>query len=179
MKKPSFTKEEILKVADGILPGIKGKLPTPPMLMIDRILKISSEGGKYGKGLISAELDINPKNWFFECHFKGDPVMPGCLGLDGFWQLLGFFLSWIGGDGYGRALGVQDLKFKGMVYPHHEKISYKIDIKKLITRPVHMAWADAELKVKDHIIYFAKNIQVGLFHDITNSFDSEPAPYTI
>jgi 3-hydroxyacyl-[acyl-carrier protein] dehydratase/trans-2-decenoyl-[acyl-carrier protein] isomerase len=104
--------------------------------MIDRILKISERGGKYNKGSILAELKINPKKWFFDCHFKGDPVMPGCLGLDGFWQLLGFFLSWSGGSGRGRALGVKELKFKGQVRPYHDLITYNLDIKKIIKKPV-------------------------------------------
>jgi len=145
------------------------------MLMLDRILKISDKGGKYGKGFIHAELDVKPEEWFFNCHFKGDPVMPGCLGLDGFWQLVGFFLSWIGGDGRGRALGVKDLKFKGQVRPYHDKISYLIDIRKIITRPVYMAWADAALKIKDRTIYFAKDLQVGLFENLTWDFGADPA----
>ena len=106
-RKNSFTKEELLDSGLGKLFGSdNGKLPTPPMLMMDRITHISDEGGKYGKGKIKAELDIDKSLWFFDCHFKGDPVMPGCLGLDGFWQLIGFFLTWIGGNGRGRALGV-------------------------------------------------------------------------
>ncbi|NOZ75465.1 MAG: bifunctional 3-hydroxydecanoyl-ACP dehydratase/trans-2-decenoyl-ACP isomerase [FCB group bacterium] len=175
-RKSFFNKEDLLKVANGDIFGIKnGKLPKPPMLMLDRILKISDKGGKYGKGFIHAELDVKPEEWFFNCHFKGDPVMPGCLGLDGFWQLVGFFLSWIGGDGRGRALGVKDLKFKGQVRPYHDKISYLIDIRKIITRPVYMAWADAALKIKDRTIYFAKDLQVGLFENLTWDFGADPA----
>ncbi len=175
-KKSSYSKQELLDIGSGKMFGKKnGKLPLPPMLMIDRIINISETGGKYGKGFIKAELDIDPKNWFFKCHFKNDPVMPGCLGLDGFWQLVGFFLSWAGGKGRGRALGVQDMKFKGQVRPYHDKISYKIDIKKLIKRPVYMAWGDAELKVKDRVIYFAKNLQVGLFDNLTYDFGGDPA----
>jgi len=175
-KKSSFTKNELMDVAEGKTFGMEnGKLPTPPMLMIDRILHITEKGGKYGKGLIKAELDINPSNWFFSCHFKGDPVMPGCLGLDGFWQLVGFFLSWIGGNGRGRALGVGDVKFKGQVRPYHDKVTYLIDIKKVIQRPVYMAWGDAQLKVKDKIIYFAKNLQVGLFDNLTYDFGGDPS----
>ncbi len=175
-EKNSFTKKDLLDAAEGKMFGPEnGKLPKPPMLMIDRILHISESGGKYGKGEIRAEKDIDPSQWFFHCHFKGDPVMPGCLGLDGFWQLLGFFLSWIGGVGRGRALGVGDLKFKGQVRPYHEKIIYKINIRKLIKRPVYMVWGDAELKVKDRIIYFAKNLQVGLFDNLTYDFGADPA----
>ena len=135
------------------------------MLMVDRILKISDDGGKYGNGYIKAELDIAPENWFFDCHFKNDPVMPGCLGLDGFWQLVGFFLSWAGGNGRGRALGVKELKFKGQVRPYHDKIIYEIDIRKFIAKPTFMAWGDAVLKVKHKTIYFAKDLQVGLFEN--------------
>ena len=124
------------------------------MLMVDRILKISDDGGKYGNGYIKAELDIAPENWFFDCHFKNDPVMPGCLGLDGFWQLVGFFLSWAGGNGRGRALGVKELKFKGQVRPYHDKIIYEIDIRKFITKPTFMAWGDAVLKIKDKATLF-------------------------
>ncbi|MFQ6678124.1 MAG: bifunctional 3-hydroxydecanoyl-ACP dehydratase/trans-2-decenoyl-ACP isomerase [Fidelibacterota bacterium] len=175
-RKSSYTKQELLDIGSGKMFGKKnGKLPLPPMLMLDRILHISDTGGKYDKGEIKAEMDIDPSDWFFQCHFKDDPVMPGCLGLDGFWQLIGFFLSWAGGKGRGRALGVQDMKFKGQVRPYHDKIYYKIDIKKFITRPVYMAWGDAELKVKDRIIYFAKNLQVGLFDNLTYDFGGDPA----
>jgi len=175
-QKSSYSKEDLLDIAEGNVYGQEnGKLPKPPMLMIDRILNITEEGGKYGRGFILAELDINPKNWFFDCHFKGDPVMPGCLGLDGFWQLLGFFLSWAGGKGRGRALGVKNLKFKGQVRPYHDKIIYKIDIKKLMKKPVFMVWGDATLSVKDKMIYFAEGLQVGLFDNLTWDFGADPA----
>ena len=175
-RKNSFTKEDLINSGLGkLFLGVKGKLPRPPMLMIDRILHISGEGGKYGKGEIKAELDINKSLWFFDCHFKNDPVMPGCLGLDGFWQLIGFFLSWAGGQGRGRALGVKDLKFKGQVRPFHEKIIYQIDIRKFITKPTYIAWGDAVLKVKDKTIYYAKDLQVGLFDNLTWDYGKDPA----
>ena len=175
-KNSSYTKQELLEIGSGKIFGTQnGKLPLPPMLMIDRILNISDSGGKYDKGFIEAELDIDPKNWFFECHFKNDPVMPGCLGLDGFWQLIGFFLSWAGGQGRGRALGVKEVKFKGQVRPYHDKITYQIDIRKFITRPMFMAWGDAVLHVKDKTIYFAKDLQVGLFEKLVWDTGMDPA----
>ncbi len=175
-RKSSFTRKDLINSGIGKLFGKDmGKLPKPPMLMMDRILHISDTGGKYGKGEIKAELDIKKSLWFFDCHFNGDPVMPGCLGMDGFWQLVGFFLTWAGGEGRGRALGVKELKFKGQVRPYHEKITYKIDIKKFITRPTHMAWCDAVLEVKDKAIYFAKDVQVGLFESLTWDYGKDPA----
>ena len=177
-KKSSYTKQDLLDMGTGKAFGKKnGKLPLPPMLMIDRILKISKTGGKYDAGFIEAEMDIDPEHWFFKCHFKNDPVMPGCLGLDGFWQLIGFFLSWAGGKGRGRALGVKELKLKGQVRPYHNKITYLIDIRKFITKPTFMAWGDAVLKVddKDKAIYFAKYIQVGLFEKLVWDSGMDPA----
>jgi len=176
LKKQNYSKEELIQASEGEFFGDEnGKLPKAPMLMIDRILNISEIGGKYGKGEILAELNISPKNWFFGCHFKGDPVMPGCLGLDGFWQLLGFFLSWAGGKGRGRALGVKELKFKGQVRPYHDLITYKIDIKKIIKNPVFMAWGDAALSIKERVIYTAKDLQVGLFENLKWDFGADPA----
>ncbi len=175
-KKSSYSKQELLDIGLGKMFGKKnGKLPLHPMLMIDRIIHISDTGGKYGKGIIKAELAIDPKNWFFKCHFLNDPVMPGCLGMDGFWQLVGFFLSWAGGKGRGRALGVKELKFKGQVRPYHEKITYQIDIRKFITRPTFMAWGDAVLNVKNKAIYFAKDVQVGLFEKLVWDTGMDPA----
>ena len=174
--KNTYNKNELLSMANGEMFGQdNAKLPLEPMLMIDRILKIEKSGGTYNKGSMVAELDITDESWFFHCHFKGDPVMPGCLGLDGFWQLIGFFLTWIGGEGKGRALGVKELKFKGQVRPFHKKITYQIDIKKYITRPTHMVWGDAVLKVKDKAIYFAKDLQVGLFETLTWDYGKDPA----
>ena len=175
-KKSSYTKQELLDIGAGKFFGKNnGKLPLPPMLMMDRILQISKKGGKYGNGYIKAELDIDKDQWFFKCHFKNDPVMPGCLGVDGFWQLIGFFLTWIGGNGRGRALGVKDLKFKGQVRPFHKKITYEIDIRKFITRPTHIVWGDAVLKVKNKVIYIAKDLQVGLFESLTWDYGKDPA----
>ena len=176
MKKNSYSYDDLITCGNGDLfgPG-NAKLPLPPMLMFDRITEINDNNGAFKKGSLKAELDIKNDLWFFNCHFKSDPVMPGCLGLDGFWQLLGFFLTWAGGKGKGRALGVKDLKFKGQVRPYHEKITYRIDIKKFITKPTHMVWGDAVLEVKNKAIYFAKDLQVGLFESLTWDHGKDPA----
>jgi len=143
------------------------QLPLPPMLMLDRIRHISEEGGEYGKGQIIAELDIKPDLWFFDCHFKGDPVMPGCLGLDALWQLVGFFLGWSGSQGRGRALGVGGLRFSGQVTPDVKMITYEINMKRVIRRSLTLGIADAVLKADGEVIYKAKDLRCGLFVDET------------
>lgn len=165
MEKPhSLTREDLLKSGRGELYGPNNaQLPLPPMLMMDRITLITDEGGLYGKGEIIAELDIHPDLWFFACHFQGDPVMPGCLGLDAMWQLVGFFLCWMGGPGKGRALGVGEVKFTGQVLPTSKKVIYRIHIKRLIMRKLVMGIADATMEVDGKLIYEATDLRVGLF----------------
>ena len=164
MKKNSYTKEELLACGRGELFGKENaQLPLPPMLMFDRIIKITDDGGAYGNGQIMAEMDITKDLWFFQCHFEGDPVMPGCLGLDAMWQLLGFYLGWKGGPGKGRALGSGDVKFTGQVLPTAKKITYTIDLKRLIMRRLVMGIADATMEVDGRLIYQATDLKVGLF----------------
>lgn len=160
----SYDREQLLACSRGELfgPG-NARLPAPPMLMFDRITHIGTEGGKYGKGLIQAELDIHPDLWFFPCHFEGDPVMPGCLGLDALWQLVGFFLTWQRLPGRGRALGVGEVKFSGEVLPSSKLVTYRIDIKRVIRRKLIMAIADATVAVDGEPIYSASDLRVGLF----------------
>ena len=167
---PAYTKEELVACGMGDLfgPG-NAQLPIDQMLMIDRIPHISSEGGEYDRGQIIAELDIHPDLWFFECHFPGDPVMPGCLGLDAMWQLVGFFLGWRGNPGKGRALGSGDVKFTGQVLPTAKKVEYKIQIKRVIERKLVMGIADGTVAVDGNVIYTAKDLRVGLFQS-TESF---------
>ena len=163
-KKNSYTREELLACGRGELfgPG-NAQLPLPPMLMFDRITKISETGGKYNKGEIIAELDITPDLWFFSCHFQNDPVMPGCLGLDAMWQLVGFYLGWMGGPGRGRALGSDEVKFSGQVTPDKKLVTYRIDLKRVIMRKLFMGIADATLEVDGKEIYSASGLRVGLF----------------
>lgn len=160
----SFSKEELIKCGHAELfgPG-NAQLPIDNMLMMDRITHIAEEGGHHGKGVINAELDINPDQWFFECHFPGDPVMPGCLGLDAMWQLVGFYLGWLGNPGHGRALGVGEVKFTGQVLPNAGLVKYTIDIKRIITRKLILGIADGKLEIDDRVIYAAKDLRVGLF----------------
>jgi len=166
----SFSKDELLECGAGHLfgPG-NAQLPVGNMLMLDRITHISSEGGAAGKGEIRAELDISPDLWFFDCHFPGDPVMPGCLGLDAMWQLLGFFLAWRGNPGRGRALGSGEVKFTGQILPSAAVVSYQIDIKRVIERKLVMGIADGSVSVDGREIYTARDLRVGLFQS-TESF---------
>ncbi|MES9941964.1 MAG: 3-hydroxyacyl-[acyl-carrier-protein] dehydratase FabA [Candidatus Thiodiazotropha sp. 6PLUC2] len=168
-KQSSFTRDELLLCGSGEMfgPG-NAQLPTPNMLMMDRVKKIADEGGAFGKGEILAELDINPDLWFFDCHFPGDPVMPGCLGLDAMWQLVGFFLAWIGNPGHGRALGVGEVKFTGQVLPTAKTVTYHIDVKRVITRKLVLGVADGVMKVDGREIYTAKDLRVGLFTSTDN-----------
>lgn len=166
----SLSKEDLLRCGRGEMFGIGNpQLPLPPMLMFDRITHISEEGGLFDKGEIRAELDVTPDLWFFDCHFQGDPVMPGCLGLDAMWQLIGFFLGWAGGEGRGRALGSGEVKFYGQVLPTAKKVRYQIDMKRVIKRKLFMGLADAKLFVDDREIYSATDLKVGLFQS-TDSF---------
>lgn len=139
------------------------QLPLPPMLMFDRITRIEEDGGEHGKGVIVAEFDINPDLWFFSCHFKGDPVMPGCLGLDALWQMTGFFLGWLGAPGKGRALSVGEVKFSGMVEPTVSKVEYVVNLKRVIRRKFTLGIGDGILKADGEPIYSAKDLRVGLF----------------
>lgn len=160
----SFDKNDLIECGHGRMfgPG-NAQLPVDNMLMMDRISLISSEGGEFGKGIIRAELDVTPDLWFFDCHFPGDPVMPGCLGLDAMWQLVGFFLGWRGNPGKGRALGVGELQFKGQIMPDAKKVVYKLEIKRVIERRLVMGIADGIVECDGEEIYFAKDLKVGLF----------------
>ena len=160
----SFSKEELIACGHGHIfgPG-NAQLPIDNMLMLDRITKITEQEGNFNKGYIEAELDIHPKLWFFDCHFPGDPVMPGCLGLDAMWQLIGFFLGWKGNEGQGRALGCGEVKFTGQVTPEAKLVTYKIHLSRLIERKLVMGIADATMEVDDKVIYTAKDLRVGLF----------------
>jgi 3-hydroxyacyl-[acyl-carrier protein] dehydratase / trans-2-decenoyl-[acyl-carrier protein] isomerase len=161
----TFTKDDLLACARGEMfgPG-NAQLPAPPMLMFDRITNVTAQGGAFGKGQITAELDVDPELWFFACHFLGDPVMPGCLGLDAMWQLVGFFLGWCGAPGRGRALGVGEVKFSGQVTTNIKRVVYRIDFKRVIIRKLVMGVADGVMEADGKPIYEAKDLRVGLFN---------------
>ena len=165
MTRPSsLDREQLLACARGEMFGAgNAQLPAPPMLMFDRITHISEEGGANGKGAIRAELDIHPDLWFFGCHFLGDPVMPGCLGVDAMWQLTGFFLPWLGESGRGRALGAGEIKFTGQVMPDAKLVTYEMDIRRVMRGRLKMVIADGRTLVDGSEIYTAKDMRVGLF----------------
>lgn len=168
-RKNHFSRDELLACAHGSLFGDRAaRLPNGQMLMVDRIVHIDATGGSHGKGTVIAELDINPDLWFFACHFVGDPVMPGCLGLDALWQLTGFFLTWRGNDGHGRALGSGEVKFFGQVRPDARKVTYRLDISRLVERKLVMAIADGSVAVDGREIYTAKDLRVGIFQTTSN-----------
>ncbi len=160
----AFDKAALLECGHGRLfgPG-NAQLPLPPMLMVDRIMEVTADGGAAGKGRLVAEFDVGPDNWFFGCHFEGDPVMPGCLGLDAMWQLVGFYLGWLGAPGRGRALGVGEVKFTGQVTPNVKLVRYEIDLKKVILRKLVLGVADGIVLADGQQIYAAKDLKVGLF----------------
>ncbi len=163
-QKSSYTYDEIIQCGEGALfgPG-NAQLPLPPMLMFDRITNVSLDGGEYGNGVIEAEFDVKPDLWFFDCHFKGDPVMPGCLGLDALWQLTGFFLGWTGAKGSGRALGVGEVKLTEMITPAIKKIKYVVNLKRVINRKLVMGVADGKVYADDKLAFDVKGMKVGLF----------------
>lgn len=170
MTRPSsFERDALLSCGYGEMfgPG-NARLPVGNMLMMDRITKISADGGEHGKGEIIAELDINPDLWFFECHFPEDPVMPGCLGLDAMWQIVGFFLGWKGNPGRGRALGSGEVKFTGQILPTNKKVTYNIQMKRVIERKLVMGIADGTVSVDGRVIYTATDLKVGLFTSTEN-----------
>ena len=169
-RRDSYDYEDLLACGRGELfgPG-NAQLPLPPMLMFDRITNITETGGEHGKGRIVAELDVRPDLWFFACHFKGDPVMPGCLGLDALWQMLGFFLGWLGSPGRGRALGVGEIKFTGMVVPSVKRVEYIVDLKRVIRRKLVLGIGDGVLKADGVQIYTATDLKVSLFADANMS----------
>jgi 3-hydroxyacyl-[acyl-carrier protein] dehydratase/trans-2-decenoyl-[acyl-carrier protein] isomerase len=160
----SYDYEALLACGRGELFGAgNAQLPAPPMLMVDRITSITADGGTEGKGEVVAELDLRPDLWFFQCHFLGDPVMPGCLGLDALWQLTGFYLGWRGMPGRGRALGVGEVKFSDMVTPAGKLIRYTVDLKRVIDRKLKLAIADGTMELDGKVIYVTKDMRVGLF----------------
>ena len=162
--KTAFKYEDLISCAEGKLfgPG-NAQLPMPPMLMFDKISLINKDGGSFSKGQIIAEMTMNKDEWFFDCHFQNDPIMPGCLGLDALWQMVGFYLGWLGRPGRGRALGVGEVKFFGIIVPTVKKLEYIVNIKKLITRNLTLGIADGELLADGERVYSAESLKVGLF----------------
>jgi 3-hydroxyacyl-[acyl-carrier protein] dehydratase/trans-2-decenoyl-[acyl-carrier protein] isomerase len=162
--KDHYSREELLACGRGEMfgPG-NAQLPVPPMLMFDRITRITETGGAYDKGQVIAELDIRPDLWFFDCHFINDPVMPGCLGLDAMWQLVGYFLGWSGAPGKGRALGVGEVRFTGQVTPKVKSVVYRIDLKRVIMRRLVLGIGDGVMEADGKVIYEAKDLRVGLY----------------
>jgi len=168
-RKSSYNRDELIRCGRGQLFGEEfARLPLPDMLMIDRIISITRDGGIHNKGQVLAEMDVNPDLWFFKCHFEGDPVMPGCLGLDALWQLVGFFITWSGHPGKGRALGVGEVKFTGQILPASKLVTYRLSISRLLTSRLKLAIADGEVQVDGRTIYTAHNLKVGLFSEVTD-----------
>ena len=174
-QKHAYDKNELLNCGHGRLfgPG-NAQLPLPDMLMFDRIVRIDDDGGQYGKGIAVAELDLKPDLWFFKCHFEDDPVMPGCLGVDALWQLLGFSLGWRGGQGFGRALGAGEIKFTGQISPQERRVTYQIDLKRIIKRAVVIGIADGTVVADGRLVYSCKDLRVGLFQN-REGFAARPA----
>lgn len=165
-QKSSYSYDELVTFAhSGFEDQGESRLPLPPMLMLDRITNISIEGGAYGKGIVEAEFDIRPDRWFFDCHFESDPVMPGCLGLDALWQMLGFYLGWSRCPGIGRALGLDNLKMTGQVLPDAKLVKYEVDIRRVINRQLVLGIGDGRVICDGKLIYEATNLRVGLFED--------------
>ena len=171
-RRTSYGYDDLLACGRGEMfgPG-EPKLPLPPMLMFDRITEITEGGGKYGHGLVRTELDIKPDLWFFQCHFHNDPVMPGCLGVDGLWQMVGFYLVWLGRDQHvrARARGLGELKFTGQILPHARKVAYTVDIKRVMRSKLVMAIADGTVYADGVAIYRASDLRLGLFRHLPDS----------
>ncbi len=167
VQKQCYDKLDLIECGHGRLfgPG-NAQLPLPGMLMFDRIVSIDDDGGKHGKGAVVAELEIKPDLWFFDCHFEGDPVMPGCLGVDALWQLIGFYLGWRGGKGHGRALGSGEIKFSGQVSSFSQLVTYRVELKRVIMREIVMGIADGMVIVDGNLVYTCTDLRVGLFKNV-------------